>query len=157
MTNYQKIVKFNFAGNGLRYDVELEDKLFEEEVKETIQAIANDNLVEMLDGLCDIKFVLEGTKVKLLYNGFYFNDQQKEDILQSLIDEVREIFNNIEYEGSFTEILVKAYEIVCDANLEKLIEGVAVIDGTGKILKPEGFISPNQKILDLLESVNLLS
>lgn len=139
--------------------------LLSEEVKEFYQALANQDLVEMIDALCDMKFVFEGIQFKfgmISYsyeasnlNAFYENDKAMVAIVDYFSHHKRVATELIENEllkvkpsefGLIFDTLEAAYDIVCTANEQK---GTAK-NGNGKTMKGPNWVNPAASIYQLL-------
>ena len=60
ISEFQKLVSGFNKGIGAKKDIELRIKLIDEEVKETADAIDNNQVIEVIDGLCDVLYVTYG-------------------------------------------------------------------------------------------------
>ena len=89
-----------------------------EEVRETKEAIAEDDFAEIIDGFGDVAFVaLNG-----IYKSFRFKGQNHEDAKNSAIEVMRRI---------------------CEANLGKKQADGTILYKDGKVQKPQGWSAPN--------------
>lgn len=92
-------------------------EFLQEEVRETVQAIHDNDAQEILDGFGDIAFIA--------LNGIYKEFRTAGD--------------------SHTEAKVKTYEVIkriCYANLSKKHPDGSIIYANGKVQKPEGWQPP---------------
>ena len=141
---------------GLEYNQELEDEMFLEEVRETMNAMAENKLVDVIYGISAIMYVLDGTKAKALYSGVCIDFDYKDNLLENLKTHMAGICYTKRLFRSTAEVLSKSYTIICDTNMSKLVDGKAIKDAEGNIVEPEGFISSKQKIKELLEQQGCL-
>ena len=106
--------------------MKLRNKLFDEELKEFLEAEAD---VEKLDAICDMCYIAIGTTLELgIYgNQFFVIDYYKQ----------RTWFND--------ELIMEAFEEVHRSNMSKLENGKAIFREDGKILKGKNYFKPNLK------------
>lgn len=148
---------FNFA-----FDL----PLLSEEVKEFYKALANNDIVEMVDAYCDVRFVWEGIEFKYGCISYEYNDvnnykllvehtQQFKDIelyyrehKYKMLDILEtELFGNTEYPYEKTlELLDAAFNIVCEANEQK----GTIKDANNKTMKGPKWVNPADSIRELL-------
>jgi predicted HAD superfamily Cof-like phosphohydrolase len=93
---------------------ELRKELIGEEAKEVLEAIENDDLVKIADGLVDLVYVIVGTAI------------------------------------AYGIDLTPVWAVVHRANMEKVREGIK--SESGKVLKPDGWKSPESEIKQILIS-----
>lgn len=149
---------FNFA-----FDL----PLLSEEVKEFYKALANNDIVEMVDAYCDVRFVWEGIEFKYGCISYDYNDFNNYKYLvehtkqfKSLELYYREhkykmldlletdLFGN-NYESSYAntlELLDEAFNIVCKANEQK----GTIKDANNKTMKGPNWVNPADSIRELL-------
>lgn len=141
------VTKFNKQRNNFDLDVELEQDMIEEEIKEFWDA---DTVAERLDALVDTEYVWIGTKIKYSYNGCGIPENTKtfvEDSLKLMYDYLQDELG--EY---FWGCLSKANKIVCQANELKGTE----LDEKGKVIKTKEYkeaIDATKRIALMIEEV----
>lgn len=85
MKNYQDKVKEFHIASGQQVDLkrdltndelDFRDSLIKEEIRELVEAVVDNNRVEILDALCDIKYVNDGTANMLskIQNDLFYED-----------------------------------------------------------------------------------
>ena len=148
---------FNFA-----FDL----PLLSEEVKEFYKALANNDIVEMVDAYCDVRFVWEGIEFKYGCISYDYNDinnwkflntnEQEFKALDSyytrhnykmldLLD--KDLFGNTEDSYTKTlQLLDAAFNIVCEANEQK----GTIKDVNNKTMKGPKWVNPADSIRELL-------
>ena len=106
--------------------MKLRNKLFDEELKEFLEAETD---VGKLDAICDMYYIAIGTTLELgIYgNQFFVIDYYKQ----------RTWFND--------ELIMEAFEEVHRSNMSKLENGKAIFREDGKILKGKNYFRPNLK------------
>lgn len=149
--------KFNFA-----FDL----PLLSEEVKEFYKALANNDIVEMVDAYCDVRFVWEGIEFKYGCISYEYNDVNNWNLLNTNEQEFRAISNyhhNYKYkmldlletelfgitEDSYEKtlkLLDAAFNIVCEANEQK----GTIKDANNKTMKGPKWVNPAESIRWLL-------
>lgn len=149
--------KFNFA-----FDL----PLLSEEVKEFYKALANNDIVEMVDAYCDVRFVWEGIEFKYGCISYEYNDVNNWNFLNTNEQEFRaleyykdkhrykmldlletDLFGNTEESYKKTlKLLDAAYNIVCEANEQK----GTVKDENDKTMKGPNWVNPAESIRKLL-------
>ena len=148
---------FNFA-----FDL----PLLSEEVKEFYKALANNDIVEMVDAYCDVRFVWEGIEFKYGCISYDYNDvnnwnflvtnEQEFKALECYKDKHRykmldlletDLFGNTEdsYEKTL-KLLEDAFNIVCEANEQK----GTIKDANNKTMKGPNWVNPADSIRELL-------
>ena len=148
----QAIVDWNIQRNQLKWDKQLEFDMLDEEIDEFFTAKA---LVDMMDAFVDTTFVLSGTVAKAKENDKI--DEFKEIVTDlNLIEVMLKMYkimtkefnkrNRVEYKLFPEELLYEAFNIVIDANNQKLKVGKS-----GKVEKPEGFVKPEEKIYNAIK------
>ena len=133
-----------------------------EEIKEFYKALVNSDLVEMVDAYADTKFVYYGILYKLgnlttSYKAINIDSFKKivEDTIYNLkyirmqLESMYQILYTFEI---YTDILDKAFDIVCDANEQK----GTVKNEYGKTIKGSKWVNPAEAIKELLERNGLL-
>lgn len=152
---------FNFA-----FDL----PLLSEEVKEFYKALANNDIVEMVDAYCDVRFVWEGIEFKYGCISYEYNDynnykylvehtqqfkalevyyrEHKYKMLDLLDLFETNLYDN-EYENSYDKtlkLLDAAFDIVCTANEQK----GTIKDANNKTMKGPKWVNPADSIKELL-------
>ena len=133
-----------------------------EEIKEFYKALVNSDLVEMVDAYADTKFVYYGILYKLgnlttSYKAINIDSFKKivEDTIYNLkyirmqLESMYQILYTFKI---YTDILDKAFDIVCDANEQK----GTVKNEYGKTIKGSKWVNPAESIKELLERNGLL-
>lgn len=163
-------------GGGTRANTEFKPSfdlaLLSEEVKEFYMALANDDLVEMIDAWCDMRFVFEGIQFKfgcieysytaVSLDSFFENDKAMVGIVdyyshhsgvaRRLIED--ELYKKQPHEhDKVFQIFEKSFEFVCEANEQK----GTVKDSKGKTMKGEKWQNPGARIYQLLISEGFLN
>ena len=149
---------FNFA-----FDL----PLLSEEVKEFYKALANNDIVEMVDAYCDVRFVWEGVEFKYGCISYDYNDvnnwnllntnEQEFRALESYNDKHRyrmldlletELYGNNSKDSydKTLKLLDAAFNIVCTANEQK----GTIKDANKKTMKGPKWINPADSIRELL-------
>lgn len=148
---------FNFA-----FDL----PLLSEEVKEFYKALANNDIVEMVDAYCDVRFVWEGIEFKYgcisyeynEYNNYKFlntNDQEfralecyKDNHSYKMLDLLEtDLFGTTKESYKQTlALLDAAFDIVCTANEQK----GTIKDANNKTMKGPKWVNPADSIKELL-------
>ena len=149
---------FNFA-----FDL----PLLSEEVKEFYKALANNDIVEMVDAYCDVRFVWEGIKFKYGCISYDYNDVNNWNFLNTNEQEFRalesykdkhkykmldlletDLYGN-DSEDSYDKtlkLLDVAFNIVCEANEHK----GTIKDNNNKTMKGPKWVTPADSIRELL-------
>lgn len=133
-----------------------------EEIKEFYKALVNSDLVEMVDAYADTKFVYYGILYKLgnlttSYKAINIDSFKKivEDTIYNLkyirmqLESMYQILYTFKI---YTDILDKAFDIVCDANEQK----GTVKNEYGKTIKGSKWVNPAESIKELLERNGLI-
>ena len=148
---------FNFA-----FDL----PLLSEEVKEFYKALANNDIVEMVDAYCDVRFVWEGIEFKYGCISYEYNDYNNYKYLVEHTQQFKalelyyrehkykmlglletELFGNTkEYYTQTLELLDAAFDIVCTANEQK----GTIKDANNKTMKGHKWVNPADSIRELL-------
>jgi hypothetical protein len=149
---------FNFA-----FDL----PLLSEEVKEFYKALANNDIVEMVDAYCDVRFVWEGIEFKYGCISYDYNDVNNWNFLNTNEQEFRaiEVYKNRhrykmldlletdlygnESDDSYDKtlkLLDAAFNIVCEANEQK----GTIKDANNKTMKGPKWVNPADSIRELL-------
>lgn len=149
---------FNFA-----FDL----PLLSEEVKEFYKALANNDIVEMVDAYCDVRFVWEGIEFKYGCISYEYNDVNNWNFLNTNEQEFKALENykdkhrykmlyllETDLYGGNTEdsyantlnLLDAAFHIVCEANEQK----GTIKDNNNKTMKGPKWINPADSIRELL-------
>lgn len=153
---------FNFA-----FDL----PLLSEEVKEFYKALAKNDIVEMVDAYCDVRFVWEGIEFKYGCISYNYNDINNWKFLNTNEQEFRalecykakhtykmlglletDLFGNTEASYANTlELLDAAFNIVCDANEQK----GTIKDNNNKTMKGPKWVNPADSIRELLIAIGV--
>jgi hypothetical protein len=140
-----RIVDWNKARNNLDLDSNLEISMLAEEAKEYFEA---ETFVDQTDAVCDLLFVGVGTLAKsakafhLTAEGLF---SPIEFIISDYIARAAEQGISTEVIGQF---LGECLTAVIDANEAKGTEK----DENGKVIKPDDFVAPEQRIAAILDS-----
>lgn len=149
---------FNFA-----FDL----PLLSEEVKEFYKALANNDIVEMVDAYCDVRFVWEGIEFKYGCISYDYNDINNWNFLATNEQEFKalesyyckhkykmlnlletDLYGNTDESYTKTlKLLDVAFNIVCEANEQK----GTVKDANNKTMKGPKWVNPAVSIALLLE------
>jgi hypothetical protein len=134
---------WNYRRDLNTFDREHEFKMFKEEYCEFLEAIGNDDIIEMYDGLADMMFVLKGAEHKAFMSGV------KREELQEMYYILNKCKNYVLNEiSSDTDIIDSCYFEVCRSNATK---GEEKVDG--KIIKGDFFQPPDIK--GILEGIRV--
>ena len=153
--------------NNTTFNINFDLPLLSEEVKEFYIALANNNIVEMVDAYCDVRFVWEGIEFKYGYISYEYNnpgnykklkeDTEHFDTMESYYGRHKykmfellcnELYGNTEEAYIQTlKLLDAAFDLVCEANEQKGI----IKDANGKTMKGPNWINPALSIAQLLE------
>ena len=121
--------------------VTLRNKLLIEEIKEYIEAEAENDKVEMLDAVCDMNYIYIGTLLEK-------NNGDVDAVVKGIFFEGDMIFEKIWAKiekNKFDKIFCDAFEEVHRSNMSKLENGKAIFREDGKILKGKNYFRPNLK------------
>lgn len=181
MSNYQnKVLEFQLASGQpvhLQRDLTKEesdfrDNLLREEIRELQYAIVDDNRVEILDALCDIKYVNDGTAnmigfkqndvdftIKLEDYGYYskadaikagLSDLEYNNINRRQISRVNAAVTILAYCFGFaTENFKTALNRVHESNMSKFCYDIKTAEKTQEFYKKQGidtYIEPRNKM-----------
>lgn len=151
--------------------------LLSEEVKEFYKNLAKNDLIEMIDAICDMKFVWQGIEFKYgcvdysytasNLNSFYENEQAYERIKQyyslhfhkakkEIEDYMLELTKATDREALYNltyDIINEAFIIVCEANEQK----GTVKNADGKTMKGPKWVNPANRIKELLIDKGILN
>ena len=141
--------------------------LLSEEVKEFYKALANNDIVEMVDAYCDVRFVWEGIEFKYGSTSYEYNDNNNYKLLVEHTQQFKalelyhrehkykmldiletELFGS-ECDDTYKnalELLDKAFDIVCEANEQK----GTIKDENNKTMKGPNWVNPAESIRKLL-------
>lgn len=183
MFNYQdKVREFQIASGQpvsdtprtlTKEEADFRDTLLREEIKELQYAIVDDNRVEMLDALCDIKYVNDGTanmigftqNDKLYWKGYDIRDfmlslKPAEEVINSLFynkaDALdiswvnRSVFKLAFYFGFSAETFKTALDRVHESNMSKFCDDIKTAERTQEFYKKQGidtYVEPVEKKL----------
>lgn len=149
------------------FDINFDLPLLSEEVKEFYKALANNDIVEMVDAYCDVRFVWEGIEFKYGCISYEYNDVNNYKLLvehtqqfNSLESYYRlhkykmlyiletELFStgSAEPYNDTMELLDQAFDIVCTANEQK----GTIKDSNNKTMKGPKWVNPAESIKKLL-------
>lgn len=149
---------FNFA-----FDL----PLLSEEVKEFYKALANNDIVEMVDAYCDVRFVWEGIEFKYGCISYNYNDINNYTYLVEHTQQFKALevyyrehkykmldlletdlfaYNTEESYKQTLELLDAAFDIVCEANEQK----GTIKDINNKTMKGPKWVNPADSIKELL-------
>lgn len=150
-------------------EFEFRDNLLREEIRELKDAVVDNNRVEILDALCDIKYVNDGTANMIGYKQYddaYFNCyggfkcDTKEFYLDSILsfedDELEEFIDDINHTvitlanlfGFTLENFKTALDRVHESNMSKFCYDIKTADRTQEFYKKQGintYVEPRQK------------
>ena len=169
---YKRVAKWNGGavpeelGGGSRENTKANPPfdlgLITEEIKEFYIALANDDLVEMVDAYCDVKFVYLGIVFKVgcttaSYTAIDINNHLK------LVNDSEEVLSYANRQMSAmrlilsdfcitNRILQQAFDIVCEANDQK----GTIKDDKGKTMKGPKWVNPAETIKQLLIQYNVI-
>jgi hypothetical protein len=131
-TAYREVEKFNkIAGNLENVTPEsISNQLsyIFEELTETIDALESGNVVELLDGYCDLLVTVQGLGQKLNVAGFDTQEAEKR-VNDNNLSKYIPANKAIHYDPSFTKTLNEEYNVY------------VLRDSNMKIRKPSGFVS----------------
>ena len=157
-------------GGGTRgntnFNINFDLPLLSEEVKEFYKALANNDIVEMVDAYCDVRFVWEGILFKYGCISYEYNNPNNYKLLKedtehfNIMEEYYrrhkyEMFELLETElygdtdESYSQTLVLldvAFDLVCEANEQK----GTVKDNNNKTMKGHKWVNPADSIKALL-------
>jgi hypothetical protein len=140
-----RIVDWNKKRNGFELNSDLEVNMLREEVTEYFDAA---EYVDKVDAVCDVIFVAVGTIAKATY-AFHM----AADGLLSPIDFVLTDFvGRTQEEGISAEQMMPMLSDCLGAVIEANEQKSAEKDTDGKVKKPEGFVPPEKKIAEIIES-----
>lgn len=173
--NYQSKVKLFQIASGqpinlgrelTKDELDFRDSLLREEIKELQYAIVDNNRVEILDALCDIKYVNDGTanmlgeEVELIKDCWFYEDfiiKSKTELFDSLetieTNDVCLINNQvilIAASFGFTiENFQTALDRVHESNMSKFCPDIKTAEKTQEFYKKQGidtYIEPRDKM-----------
>ncbi len=146
-TQFNDILDWNQTRNKLEFSYSLEYDMLKEEIQEYFTASA---LVDKLDAIADILFVGVGTVAKATYNFEVAPDffEELDVILSDYAGRCVEEGMDISLVGP---LISDGLAIVIEANKQKL----ANKNAEGKIIKPEGFVPPEEALGALIEATKL--
>lgn len=149
-----KIAQWNYDRNNLKYDEELENKMFNEEAYEFRAALLGylsnplsklEYVVDMIDGYCDAFFVYSGTIAKQLGQVSLSSKQYELNMMNSYITEILIKHNVKIYDEDKPYIMDLAMNSVIEANEKKPKDKTK-----GKVKKGSDWVDPKVTIMDLL-------
>lgn len=147
-----RVSKWNLQRDNTYFNWNTEEAMLDEEVKEFYEALKNDNIVDMIDAYCDIKFVLCGSIFKINYNSLDITDypiSRYDDVLDSMEDIIRLAFK-LQNKALGYNQLDEAFDFVCTANATK---GTTKVNG--KITKPVDFVGPEAQIKQWVDELQV--
>lgn len=160
LNQYKATQKWNKDRGYTKFSIKLETDLLNEEKVEFYEAyhelldvnpeVGSDKFValvaDMIDAICDVRFVAVGTEFKASLAMLEASDYVKLIALQSHVEKnlaIQEALLN-----EYVQVnLVDAYELVLQANLAK----PAKTDANGKGIKGDDWIDPKIKIQELVK------
>lgn len=176
MSNYQeKVREFQIASGQpvsdtprqlTKEEADFRDTLLREEIRELQYAIADDNRVEILDALCDIKYVNDGTanmmgeKVEDIDDCWFYNPfvmKSKEELVELLneiqTDDVWLINLQLILIASAYEFTLENFKTALDrvheSNMSKFCNDIKTAEKTQEFYKKQGidtYIEPRNKM-----------
>lgn len=174
MSNYQnKVREFQIASGQpvsdtprqlTKEEADFRDNLLREEIRELQYAIVDDNRVEILDALCDIKYVNDGTANQMgifqdenweinNYGTGYKSNEILDLLIEKSTDEVMEINSLVYYlSASFNftlENFKTALDRVHESNMSKFCNDIKTAEKTQEFYKKQGidtYIEPRNKM-----------
>lgn len=138
----KEVIEFNRLRNDFKYDTELEQKMFREEVKEFFDAKTT---AERVDALIDTMFVKLGTMCKLSYNGFDADDLPYPH--KTVIDMMTNVVQQ-ELGDNYLRVIKEAERIVCEINALKPITKTE-----GKVKKQSNLRDATKEIDNVLKGL----
>lgn len=133
-----QIWQWNIDREAVFIELQLEEKLINEELTELKLAKKENDIVACYDAIADCIYILIG----MIYrNVFYISDNEK--LIKSAIEELKELSRGFDIN------IIPILHIVHKANCQKTKEK----NSNGKITKPAGFIPPETKIKEYLGSI----
>lgn len=140
----------------------LRKKLLEEEIKElcgTVNVLYDTaTIVDILNELSDIKYICYGTLIEMGYE-YFSEDNGESEWLVYLMNNIHNIAigwiletDEVFHQYNIDSIANEAFKIVHECNMQKLHNGKPIYREDGKILKPEGWVGPKEKIELLITS-----
>ena len=174
MSNYQdKVLEFQRASGQPVYlqreltkeELDFRDNLLREEIRELQYAIADDNRVEILDALCDIKYVNDGTAnmLSIEQKDKYYHSAYGIGVcsdIDALVDKLAslscsqvDIINDIVYQlaylhgftiDTFTTALIRVHF----SNMSKFCTDIKTAERTQEFYSKQGidtYIEPREK------------
>ena len=133
MDEKNRTIMWNILRDNTSYNAELEKEMFTEELNELFEAIRARDLVEILDALADMRFVLLGSEFKGNL------EDEVVDFDMAWYDSYRLVDYLVEVKN-FDELFEEIYDNVITANERK----PAVKYEQGKIIKGPNFVAPNE-------------
>lgn len=131
--------------------------LLSEEVKEFYSSMANNDIVEMIDAVCDTRFVYEGIKFKYGMISYGYgsgydlrvvedNTKAYKIIENYYFHHMNIMFEVLESLGITGMHIQNCYNFVCEANEQKGTKK----DEKGKTMKGSKWVNPAEKIKNYL-------
>lgn len=145
--------------NNTKLDLDYEIALLTDEIKEFYTALANNDLVEMIDGYCDTKFVKLGIDFKYGMQNYAYNSSTNLVVLKTSIEGkayIDDLYNEhtvimLEVLGTYgitQQMLDECFDVVCEANEQK----GTVKNEFGKTIKGPKWVNPADKIRLIIEA-----
>ena len=146
-------------------EYDFRDNLLREEIRELQYAIVDNNRVEILDALCDIKYVNDGTAnmvgedLETVYDCWFYDKRVFKDY-KGLIDGLQEISTNDCYAINCQTILIAqsldftlenfktALDRVHESNMSKFCNDIKTAERTREFYAKQGidtYIEPKEK------------
>lgn len=145
-------------------EYDFRDSLIREEIRELQYAIVDNNRVEILDALCDIKYVNDGTANQIgifqdenweinNYGTGYKSNEILDLLIEKSADEVMEINSLVYYlSASFNftlENFKTALDRVHESNMSKFCLDTKTVDATQQFYLKQGiytYVEPKEKV-----------
>jgi len=148
---FNEVAKWNYDRNLIGFETGFEMKLLSEEVREGYTAIAQNDIVELLDAIADVEFVYNGTVFKFGMSSLYPSSIEPitnyvEHHLARLVSSARDMLPDIP-KDKFYKLLEDVNAIVIEANNTKPNKK----NKDGKNIKGSSFVEPQDKIAELVK------
>lgn len=138
-------------------------KLLDEEIEElrgTVNVLYyTATIVDILNELSDIKYICYGTLIEMGYE-YFSEDNGDSEYLIYLMNNIHKIAigwilesDEVFHQCDIDSIANEAFKIVHECNMAKLHNGKPIYREDGKILKPEGWVGPKEKIELLINTI----
>lgn len=174
MSNYQnKVREFQIASGQpvsdtprqlTKEEADFRDNLLREEIRELQYAIVDDNRVEILDALCDIKYVNDGTANMMgirqedelqetYYSASGYIDTAIEVLNSADVSKVELINENVYFLASMFGFSIENFKTALDrvheSNMSKFCNDIKTAEKTQEFYKKQGidtYIEPRNKM-----------